>query len=187
VQTVDAAPPARRDPLIGARAVAATDSLLHRGLLAKIHPPKLAGDGSRQWRLQWMRVPKIKHAGSAAQGGCDQCSHYRRPDGTARRLSCSIARKAFVAGIVMHRYASMEEAWPAIGCNPPAVTLVDIALPGMSGIEGGRILRDLPCLAARESAPLCAFEDPPKFADCFPIASWLTVEEVHSEGIQTLR
>jgi DNA-binding NarL/FixJ family response regulator len=41
-----------------------------------------------------------------------------------------------------HRYASMEAALETIGCDPPAVALVDIGLPGMSGIEGVRILKD---------------------------------------------
>ena len=40
-----------------------------------------------------------------------------------------------------HAYASMEEALLGIGTNPPTVALVDIGLPGMSGIEGVRILR----------------------------------------------
>jgi DNA-binding NarL/FixJ family response regulator len=41
-----------------------------------------------------------------------------------------------------HAYASMEEALAGIGTNPPRVALVDIGLPGMSGIEGVRILRE---------------------------------------------
>ncbi len=41
-----------------------------------------------------------------------------------------------------HAYASMEEALAQIGTNPPMVALVDIGLPGMSGIEGVRILRE---------------------------------------------
>jgi len=41
-----------------------------------------------------------------------------------------------------HRYGSMEEALEKIGSDPPAVALVDIGLPGMSGIEGVRILKD---------------------------------------------
>lgn len=41
-----------------------------------------------------------------------------------------------------HVYASMEAALERIGVNPPRVALVDIGLPGMSGIEGVRILRD---------------------------------------------
>lgn len=39
-------------------------------------------------------------------------------------------------------YGSMEDALPAIGAATPDVMLVDIGLPGMSGIEGIRILRD---------------------------------------------
>ena len=40
-----------------------------------------------------------------------------------------------------HVYASMEQALEQIGVNPPQVALVDIGLPGMSGIEGVKILR----------------------------------------------
>jgi DNA-binding NarL/FixJ family response regulator len=40
-----------------------------------------------------------------------------------------------------HRYGSVEEALAAIGDDPPQVALVDIGLPGMSGIEGVRILK----------------------------------------------
>lgn len=40
-------------------------------------------------------------------------------------------------------FGSMEEALPAIGRNPPDVLLVDIGLPGMSGIEGIRQVREL--------------------------------------------
>lgn len=41
-----------------------------------------------------------------------------------------------------HVYSSMEDALAGIGVNPPRVALVDIGLPGMSGIEGVRILRE---------------------------------------------
>ena len=41
-----------------------------------------------------------------------------------------------------HRYGSVEEALAGIGDDPPDVALVDIGLPGMSGIEGVRILKD---------------------------------------------
>ncbi len=41
-----------------------------------------------------------------------------------------------------HIYASMEAALRRIGTNAPRVALVDIGLPGMSGIEGVRILRE---------------------------------------------
>jgi DNA-binding NarL/FixJ family response regulator len=41
-----------------------------------------------------------------------------------------------------HVYGSMEEALAGIGVDPPRVALVDIGLPGLSGIEGVRILRD---------------------------------------------
>ena len=41
-----------------------------------------------------------------------------------------------------HRYGSVEEALAAIGDDPPRVALVDIGLPGMSGIEGVRILKN---------------------------------------------
>jgi DNA-binding NarL/FixJ family response regulator len=36
----------------------------------------------------------------------------------------------------------MEEALPNIGKNLPDIALVDIGLPGMSGVEGIRRLRD---------------------------------------------
>jgi DNA-binding NarL/FixJ family response regulator len=41
-----------------------------------------------------------------------------------------------------HIYSSMEAALAGIGANPPRVALVDIGLPGMSGIDGVRILRE---------------------------------------------
>jgi len=41
-----------------------------------------------------------------------------------------------------HSYASMETALEGIGESPPQVALVDIGLPGMSGIDGVHILRD---------------------------------------------
>jgi DNA-binding NarL/FixJ family response regulator len=41
-----------------------------------------------------------------------------------------------------HVYGSMESALDGIGANPPRVALVDIGLPGLSGIEGVRILRE---------------------------------------------
>jgi len=40
-----------------------------------------------------------------------------------------------------HVYASMEAALEGIGQTPPRVALVDIGLPGMSGIEGIRALQ----------------------------------------------
>src|SRR5256712_13310042 len=39
-------------------------------------------------------------------------------------------------------FRSMEEALSKIGADLPDVTLVDIGLPGMSGIEGIRILKE---------------------------------------------
>jgi DNA-binding NarL/FixJ family response regulator len=41
-----------------------------------------------------------------------------------------------------HAYPSMEAALESIGVNPPGIALVDIGLPGMSGIDGVRILRE---------------------------------------------
>jgi DNA-binding NarL/FixJ family response regulator len=40
-----------------------------------------------------------------------------------------------------HVYESMEAALDGIGTDPPRVVLVDIGLPGLSGIEGVRLLR----------------------------------------------
>lgn len=48
-----------------------------------------------------------------------------------------------------HAYGSMEDALAKIGVEPPRVALVDIGLPGMSGIDGVRILRERhPSIAA---------------------------------------
>ena len=41
-----------------------------------------------------------------------------------------------------HVYASMEAALDGLADDPPRVSLVDIGLPGMSGIEGVQILRE---------------------------------------------
>jgi DNA-binding NarL/FixJ family response regulator len=41
-----------------------------------------------------------------------------------------------------HVYASMEAALEGIATNRPRVALVDIGLPGLSGIEGVKILRE---------------------------------------------
>jgi DNA-binding NarL/FixJ family response regulator len=38
-------------------------------------------------------------------------------------------------------FRSMEEALPALAANPPDVALVDVGLPGMSGIEGIPLLK----------------------------------------------
>jgi len=46
-----------------------------------------------------------------------------------------------------HRYGSIEEALAGIESDPPQVALVDIGLPGMSGIDGVRLLKErLPAL-----------------------------------------
>ena len=48
-----------------------------------------------------------------------------------------------------HAYGSMEDALAGIGVDPPRVALVDIGLPGLSGIDGVRILRErYPSIAA---------------------------------------
>jgi DNA-binding NarL/FixJ family response regulator len=41
-----------------------------------------------------------------------------------------------------HEYGSMEAALVGMRTNPPHVALVDIGLPGMSGIDGVRLLRE---------------------------------------------
>ena len=41
-----------------------------------------------------------------------------------------------------HVYGSMEDALEGIGVDPPRVALIDIGLPGLSGIDGVRILRE---------------------------------------------
>ena len=41
-----------------------------------------------------------------------------------------------------HVYGSMEAALEGIGDHPPRIALVDIGLPGMSGIDGVRVLRE---------------------------------------------
>jgi DNA-binding NarL/FixJ family response regulator len=41
-----------------------------------------------------------------------------------------------------HEYGTMEAALDRIGADPPHVALVDIGLPGMTGIEGVATLRD---------------------------------------------
>jgi len=40
------------------------------------------------------------------------------------------------------RFASMEEALEPISAEPPDIALIDIGLPGMSGIDGVRILKE---------------------------------------------
>ncbi|MBZ5620810.1 MAG: response regulator transcription factor [Acidobacteriia bacterium] len=42
---------------------------------------------------------------------------------------------------VTGRFASMEQALDSLDVNPPHVLLMDIELPGMSGIEGVRLVR----------------------------------------------
>src|SRR5688500_10064597 len=39
-------------------------------------------------------------------------------------------------------FRSMEEALPALALHPPDVALVDVGLPGMSGIEGIPLLKE---------------------------------------------
>jgi DNA-binding NarL/FixJ family response regulator len=39
-------------------------------------------------------------------------------------------------------YASMEEAIPRLRATPPDVVLADIGLPGMTGIEGIRLIKE---------------------------------------------
>jgi len=42
----------------------------------------------------------------------------------------------------IHKFATMEEALEKIGSELPDVVLADIGLPGMSGIQGVRLLKD---------------------------------------------
>lgn len=39
-------------------------------------------------------------------------------------------------------YRSMEEALPGLAQRPPAIALLDIGLPGMSGLDGIRVIRE---------------------------------------------
>jgi DNA-binding NarL/FixJ family response regulator len=39
-------------------------------------------------------------------------------------------------------YRSMEEALPGLARRPPAIALLDIGLPGMSGLDGIRVIHD---------------------------------------------
>ena len=43
---------------------------------------------------------------------------------------------------IVGSFRSMEEALEKIGFNLPDVALVDIGLPGISGVEGVRILKE---------------------------------------------
>jgi len=62
-----------------------------------------------------------------------------------------------------HIYGSVEAALKAIDGDPPAVVLMDIGLPGMSGIEGVRLLRQRhPAMAA---VMLTVFKDDARVFD----------------------
>ena len=39
-------------------------------------------------------------------------------------------------------YRSMEEALPGLAARPPAIALLDIGLPGMSGLDGIRVIHE---------------------------------------------
>ena len=54
-------------------------------------------------------------------------------------------------------YRSMEDALPALRINPPDACLIDIGLPGISGIEGVRILHE--CNPSIVLLVLTVFED----------------------------
>ncbi len=58
-------------------------------------------------------------------------------------------------------FRSMEDALAGIGAEPPDVALVDIGLPGMSGIEGIRILKErFPDVRLRKRNPNYNFLTP---------------------------
>jgi DNA-binding NarL/FixJ family response regulator len=84
-------------------------------------------------------------------------------------------------------FASVEEALPALGARAPDVVLVDIGLPGMSGIEGLRILRgrhpDLPLLM------LTVYDDDERIFDalCAGASGYLLKKTAPARLLESLR
>ncbi len=94
---------------------------------------------------------------------------------------------------VAGQHESMEEALPAIQAHPPDVVLVDIGLPGMSGVEGVRrihqrfpelpmlmltVLDDDDTVFAAICAGACGYllkeTEPPRIVEC--------IRELHAGG-----
>ena len=84
-------------------------------------------------------------------------------------------------------FASMEDALPALAEQVPDVLLVDIGLPGMSGIEGLRILR-----ARHPALPLVmltVYDDDERIFDalCAGASGYLLKKTAPSRLIESLR
>lgn len=84
-------------------------------------------------------------------------------------------------------FASMEEALPALTARPPDVVLADIGLPGMSGIEGLRLLRqrhpELPMLM------LTVYDDDERIFDalCAGASGYLLKKTAPARLLESLR
>jgi DNA-binding NarL/FixJ family response regulator len=84
-------------------------------------------------------------------------------------------------------YRTMEEALPGIRSRPPDIVLVDLGLPGMSGIEGIRILkREWPHLPA---VVLTIYEDDQRIfnALCAGACGYLLKKTPPPQLVQALR
>jgi len=84
-------------------------------------------------------------------------------------------------------FGSMEDALPALAERAPDVVLVDIGLPGMSGIEGLRILR-----ARHPALPLImltVYDDDERIFDalCAGASGYLLKKTAPSRLIESLR
>jgi DNA-binding NarL/FixJ family response regulator len=84
-------------------------------------------------------------------------------------------------------FASMEDALPALAERTPDVVLVDIGLPGMSGIEGLRLLR-----ARHPALPLVmltVYDDDERIFDalCAGASGYLLKKTAPSRLIESLR
>jgi DNA-binding NarL/FixJ family response regulator len=84
-------------------------------------------------------------------------------------------------------FASMEDALPALAERAPDVVLVDIGLPGMSGIEGLKILR-----ARHPALPLVmltVYDDDERIFDalCAGASGYLLKKTAPSRLIESLR